>query len=146
MKYTKELEAEAKNISPESLTILKEYAWPGNVRELENVIKKAILFAKGNVILQFCDLTVEDIPCIAEVNEDKFGCFAPGTKIPILSQKEADAKKPDYYLVMPWHFKNGIVKGLSEYLKNGGSLIFPLPEMTIVDAKSEQRRETAKVL
>jgi len=101
---------------------------------------------KGNVILQFCDLTVEDIPCIAEVNEDKFGCFAPGTKIPILSQKEADAKKPDYYLVMPWHFKNGIVKGLSEYLKNGGSLIFPLPEMTIVDAKSEQRRETAKVL
>ena len=94
---------------------------------------------KGNVILQFCNLTVADVPCIAEVNEDKFGCFTPGTKIPIIPQAEANAKNPDYYLVMPWHFKNGIVKGMSAYLKSGGSLIFPLPELSIVNDIAEKR-------
>ncbi|HLC76305.1 MAG TPA: class I SAM-dependent methyltransferase [Candidatus Peribacterales bacterium] len=98
---------------------------------------------KGNVILQFCNLTVEDVPCIAEVNEDKFGCFTPGTKIPILSQREADIKRPDYYLVMPWHFKNGIVKGMAVYLQNGGKLIFPLPELSIIDHHSSVHREHA---
>ena len=98
---------------------------------------------KGNVILQFCGLTAEDVPCIAEVNEDKFGCFTPGTKIPILSQVEADMKHPDYYLVMPWHFRHGIVKGMSSYLKNGGKLIFPLPELSIIDEYSSIHRELA---
>ena len=35
---------------------------------------------KGNVILQFCGLTADDIPAIAEVNPDKFGAFTPGTE------------------------------------------------------------------
>lgn len=100
---------------------------------------------KGNVILQFCGFTAADLPCIAEVNEDKFGCLTPGTKIPIIPQKEADAKKPDFYLVMPWHFKNGIVKGMSSFLKSGGGLIFPLPELLIVDDRSAVYREPAAV-
>ena len=65
---------------------------------------------KGNVVLQFCNFTAKDIPAIAEVNEDKFGCFCPGTHIPIISEAEAKAMKPDYYLVLPWHFKDGIVR------------------------------------
>jgi hypothetical protein len=87
---------------------------------------------KGNVLLQFCGLTKEHIPYIAEVNEDKFGCFTPGTNIPIISEKEARAMKPDYFLVLPWHFKNGILEREKEYLSNGGKFIFPLPEIEIV--------------
>lgn len=34
---------------------------------------------KGNVILQYCNITKNDIKGIAEVNEDKFGAFTPGT-------------------------------------------------------------------
>ena len=44
---------------------------------------------KGNVLLQFCGLTAKEIPYIAEVNEDKFGSFTPGTHIPIISEEEA---------------------------------------------------------
>ena len=40
---------------------------------------------KGNVILQFCGITENDLACISEVNPDKFGCFTPGTHIPIVS-------------------------------------------------------------
>ncbi|MDP9047714.1 MAG: class I SAM-dependent methyltransferase [Bacteroidota bacterium] len=87
---------------------------------------------KGNVLLQFCNLTSKHIPFIAEVNEQKFGCFTPGTNIPIISEAEARALKPDYFLVLPWHFKHSILAREKEYIKNGGKFIFPLPEIEIV--------------
>jgi len=87
---------------------------------------------KGNVILQFCGFTEKDIPAVAEVNPDKFGCYTPGSHIPIVSEAEARALKPDYFLVLPWHFKNGIVNREQEYLMTGGRLIFPFPEIEII--------------
>ncbi len=87
---------------------------------------------KGNVTLQFCGLTYKDIPAIAEVNPDKFGCFTPGTHIPIISEEEARAMKPDYFLVLPWHFKDGILRREKDFLSSGGRMIFPFPEIEII--------------
>lgn len=87
---------------------------------------------KGNVLLQFCGFTEKDIPAIAEVNEEKFGRYTPGTNIPIISEKEAHVMKPDYFLVLPWHFKESIVKRERDYLDSGGKLIFPFPEIEII--------------
>ena len=87
---------------------------------------------KGNVLLQFCGLGVKDLPYIAEVNQDKFGKFTPGTNIPIISEAEAKAKIPDYFLVLPWHFKNNILQREQDYLQKGGKMIFPLPEIEII--------------
>ena len=87
---------------------------------------------KGNVLLQFCGLTSKHIPYIADVNKDKFGCFTPGTHIPIISEEEARAMKPDYFLVFPWHFKHTILEREREFTENGGKFIFPLPEIEIV--------------
>jgi hypothetical protein len=87
---------------------------------------------KGNVLLQFCGLTPNEIPFIAEVNPNKFGCVTPGTNIPIVSEEEARAMKPDFFLVLPWHFKAGIVEREREFLDAGGKLIFPFPEIEIV--------------
>jgi len=87
---------------------------------------------KGNVLLQFCGFTAKDIPFIAEVNPDKFGAFTPGSRIPIISEIEARAMKPDYFLVLPWHFKEGIVAREEAFLSAGGKMIFPFPEIEIV--------------
>lgn len=87
---------------------------------------------KGNVVLQFCGFTSKDIESIAEVNPDKFGAFTPGTHIPIISEAEARAMKPDYFIVLPWHFKEGIVRREKEFLASGGKMIFPFPEIEIV--------------
>lgn len=87
---------------------------------------------KGNVLLQYCGLTSAHITCIAEVNEEKFGSFTPGTNIPIVSEKEARAMNPDYFIVLPWHFKHGILEREQDYLSKGGKFIFPLPEIEIV--------------
>lgn len=110
-----------------------------NLRELIEALvndgKKIIGYGastKGNVLLQFCGLSQAEIPYIAEVNEEKFGCFTPGTNIPIISEAEARAMKPDYFLVLPWHFKNNILEREKDYLANGGKFIFPLPEIEII--------------
>ena len=87
---------------------------------------------KGNVLLQFCNLGPDHIPFIAEVNEQKFGSFTPGSLIPIISEAEAKQRKPDYFFVLPWHFKSSILQREKEFLAEGGKFIFPLPEIEIV--------------
>jgi NDP-4-keto-2,6-dideoxyhexose 3-C-methyltransferase len=84
---------------------------------------------KGNVLLQYCGLTTEDIPAIGEVNPDKFGSYAPGTWIPIQNEKDILAKKPDYLLVLPWHFREFFV---GSKMFSGRDLVFPLPKLEIV--------------
>lgn len=87
---------------------------------------------KGNVLLQFCKFSSSEIPFIAEVNEEKFGKYTPGTHIKIISEEEAKMNKPDYFLVLPWHFKDNILSREKEYLKTGVKFIFPLPEIEII--------------
>lgn len=87
---------------------------------------------KGNVLLQHCGIGPDLLPAIAEVNEDKFGKVTPGTRIPIVSEDEARAMKPDAFLVLPWHFRDGIVERERAFLEAGGQLIFPLPEVEAV--------------
>ncbi|MGL1932422.1 MAG: class I SAM-dependent methyltransferase [Desulfotalea sp.] len=87
---------------------------------------------KGNVLLQFCGIDSSKIPFIAEVNEDKFGSFTPGTNIPIIPEAEARAMKPDYFLVLPWHFKHSILEREKDFRLAGGKFLFPLPQIEIV--------------
>jgi hypothetical protein len=82
--------------------------------------------------LQFCGIGPELVEAIADVNEDKFGAVTPGTHIPIISEAEARAMSPDYFLVLPWHFKEGIILREQKFLANGGRMIFPFPEIEIV--------------
>jgi hypothetical protein len=89
---------------------------------------------KGNVLLQFCGFGPAEIEAIAEVNDDKFGHVTPGSGIPIVSEAEMRARQPEYLIVFPWHFRDGIVEREEEYLWRGGRLIFPLPEIEIVGA------------
>ncbi len=105
------------------------------IQALEADGKKIIGYGastKGNVLLQFCGLNSKHIPFIADVNEDKYGSFTPGTNIPIISEKEARAMKPDYFFVLPWHFKSGILEREKDFIEHGGKFIFPLPEIEIV--------------
>lgn len=87
---------------------------------------------KGNVLLQFCEFTTNEIQYIAEVNEEKYGKMTPGSNIPIISEEDAKKLKPDYFLVLPWHFKDNILKREIDLLKKGTKFIFPLPEIEII--------------
>lgn len=83
---------------------------------------------KGNVILQYCGLTEFDLPLIGEVNSDKFGCYTPGTLIPIIPEAELLAKQPDFIFILPWHFAHFFNQNESI---SCFKLCYPLPELNV---------------
>lgn len=93
--------------------------------------KVAVLGAstKGNVLLQYCGLTTGEVECVGEVNPEKFGSYTPGTWIPIIPEQELLARKPDYMIVLPWHFRKFFT---SNKKLSGMSLVFPLPQVEVV--------------
>ena len=87
---------------------------------------------KGNTILQFLGINNKIIKYAVERNKQKFGAKTIGSNIEIISEDSAKKKYPDYYLVLPWHFKDEIIKRESIFIKKGGKLIFPLPYPKII--------------
>jgi SAM-dependent methyltransferase len=87
---------------------------------------------KGNTILQWCDIDRSIIDYAAERNPDKYGAMTLGTNIPIVSEAESRAMNPDYYLVLPWHFKEEFLQREKETVEKGIGLIFPLPKIEII--------------
>ena len=105
------------------------------ILNLKDMKKKIIGYGastKGNVILQYCNFSFNDLKFIADVNLDKKNKYTPGSSIKIKDEKEIRKYNPDYMLVLPWHFKNFILQKEKKYLNNGGKLIFPLPDIEIV--------------
>ncbi len=87
---------------------------------------------KFNVILQYCGFTSKDIKFISDVNPEKHGKTTPGSLIQIISEEESNELMPDYCVVGPWHFRDGIIQREQNFLNKGGSLIFPLPDLEII--------------
>jgi len=86
---------------------------------------------KGNILLQFCGFGKKEIDFIADRNPLKFNLYTPGTKIKIISEKKSRKIGPNYYLVLPWHFKKEILIREKKALKNKVKFIFPLPKLKI---------------
>jgi hypothetical protein len=87
---------------------------------------------KGNTILQWCGIDSRLIQMAAERNPEKFGTRTLGTDIPIVSEQDSRAAKPDYYLVLPWHFRDEMVQRERAMLEAGVKMIFPLPTIDVV--------------
>lgn len=92
---------------------------------------------KGNTLLQFFGLDNTLIDAIAERSVFKWGLKTVGTNIPIISEEEMRAAKPDYLLILPWHFIAEFLQRESEYLQNGGKFIVPCPKFEIISKSSK---------
>ena len=87
---------------------------------------------KGNTLLQYFGLDYNDIDAIAERSSFKFGLKTVGTNIPIISEEQMRAEKPDYLLILPWCFISEFVTREQEFLDNGGAFIVPCPKFEII--------------
>lgn len=87
---------------------------------------------KGNTLLQYFGLDNTLIDGIAERSIYKFGLKTVGTNIPIYSEDEMRKVKPDYLLVLPWHFINEFIERESEFINRGGKFIVPCPSFEII--------------
>jgi hypothetical protein len=83
---------------------------------------------KGNVLLQYFRLDTSLIRACADKNPIKWGRRTPGTNIPIVPEDEGRAEA-DYFLVLPWSFKDEFLARETAFRARGGKFIFPLPEI-----------------
>jgi hypothetical protein len=90
---------------------------------------------KGNTLLQYFDLDKTKITAIAERSPYKFGLETVGTNIPIISEDEMRQQKPDYLLVLPWHFIDEFERREQDYLNQGGCLVVPCPQFRMIGKK-----------
>ena len=87
---------------------------------------------KGNTLLQFYNLNNKLILKAADRDSRKFRKMTIGSNIPVISEEQARDEKPDYFLVLPWHLVDFFKERESEFFKNGGKFIVPLPDFKIV--------------
>lgn len=91
---------------------------------------------KGNVLLQWYGIDRDIVDCAADRNPQKVGSKTLGTNIEIVSEEESRAAKPDYYLVLPWHFRREFLEREKAAIFSGTKMIFPLPEVQVVSAEN----------
>jgi hypothetical protein len=93
---------------------------------------------KGNTLLNHCGIRPDLLAYTVDRNPYKHGRFTPGTRIPILPPEQIAADKPDYVLVLPWNLRAELVEQLSFVHDWGGRLVFPIPELSIVEVASRK--------
>ncbi len=133
----------------ESLKLEEKETWVEFFNKIEKLKKEVVDFVKeekgcgktiwgygastkGNTLLQYFGLDHTLIDGVAERSPYKWGLKTVGTNIPIYSEDEMRKAKPDYLLVLPWHFINEFRKREEEYLKGGGKFIVPCPTFKII--------------
>ncbi|RJP25229.1 MAG: class I SAM-dependent methyltransferase [Deltaproteobacteria bacterium] len=128
----------------EDIDVYREFAvWVNRIREdVVGFIKEQVgkgkkvyvygASTKGNTLLQYFGLDHTLITAAAERNADKWGKVTVGTRIPIVSEEVARAARPDYFLVLPWHFLEEFRLREKAYLLAGGKFIVPMPHFTLI--------------
>ncbi len=87
---------------------------------------------KGNTLLQYYGLNHGHVPFAVERNPQKWGKKTVGSRVPIISEEQARADAPHYFLILPWHFLPEFREREKEFFARGGKFIVPLPELKII--------------
>lgn len=88
---------------------------------------------KGNTLLNYCGIRPDLIEYTVDRNPYKHGRFTPGTRIPIHPVERIEKDQPDVIVVLPWNLETEITEQLSYVADWGGQLVYPLPELRVVD-------------
>jgi hypothetical protein len=84
---------------------------------------------KGNTLLNYCAIRTDFLDYTVDRNPYKQGKFLPGTHIPIYHPDKIADTKPDYVLILPWNFKDEIIKQMASIRDWGGEFVVPIPEV-----------------
>jgi SAM-dependent methyltransferase len=89
--------------------------------------------AKGNTLLNYCEITTDLLPFTVDKSPHKQGHFLPGTHIPIFAPVKIEEIKPDYLFLLPWNLKTEIMNQMA-YIRNwGGKFVIPIPEVSVIE-------------
>jgi hypothetical protein len=88
---------------------------------------------KGNTLLNYCGIRTDFLDYTVDRNPYKHGKFTPGTHIPIHPPEKIFETKPDYVLILPWNFKDEIVRQMAAIRAWGGRFIVPIPDVHVME-------------
>ena len=109
---------------------------PALIRQLKSQGKRIIGYgasAKGNTLLNTCDLGTRELDYIIDNTPFKQNKVAPGSWLPIRPPEALLKEQPDFALLLAWNFAPEIIGRETEYQKRGGRFIVPIPEPRIVE-------------
>jgi len=137
LEYEKSLKLDDVDVYQEfftKITKLKDdtTSFINNVIESGKIIHGYGASTKGSTLLQWFNLDKRHVKAIAERSKYKFGLKTSETEIPIIPESEMRKERPDYLLIMPWHFIYEFSHREKRYLKNGGKFIIPCPQFKVM--------------
>ena len=88
--------------------------------------------AKGNTLLNYCDVGPELIACVVDRNPHKQGLYLPGSRLPVHPPERLAELRPDYVLILPWNLTDEIVAQMAEVRSWGGLFVVAVPELTVL--------------
>ncbi len=88
---------------------------------------------KGNTLLNYCGIRTDFVEFTVDRSPYKQGKFLPGTHIPIFAPDKIREARPDYVLILPWNFKDEIMKVMSDIRSWGGKFVVPIPSVRVLD-------------
>ena len=114
-----------------SAKIVKSY-----LNLLKKTKKKVIGYGastKGNIVLNYLKIDNKLLSFICDQNTFKLDKITPGSRIKIISKNKMRKMNCKYLFVLIWPFRKEIISQEISYIKKGGTLIFPLPMLHIID-------------
>jgi 2-polyprenyl-3-methyl-5-hydroxy-6-metoxy-1,4-benzoquinol methylase len=147
--FQKERTSVKKMLEKEKIFGLKKISTYTNFSQEVNSIKKELLNflhkakedkktvvgygapAKGNTLLNFCEINFELIDYTVDISPHKQEMYLPGSHILIKNPNEIFKTKPDYVLILPWNLKKEIMVQMKDIRKWGGKFVIPIPEVKI---------------
>lgn len=87
--------------------------------------------AKGNVLLNYCNISTDLLDYIVDSISYKQGLFTPGTHIPIHPESRLEKDTPDYVLLLAWNFADEIIRKQLKYRERGGQFIITIPYLRV---------------
>ena len=88
--------------------------------------------AKGNTLLNYCGIGTNFLDYAMDDLPSKQGLYSPGMHIPVVSRKAADARTPDYFIVLPWNYFTMIKEREKKFMDDGGKFIIPVGNIDII--------------
>lgn len=88
--------------------------------------------AKGTIMLNYLGLNDRTVDYVVDKNVHKQGKFVPGVHLRIDDPKRLIEDRPDYVMILPWNFRDEIIRQQDAYHKSGGRFIVPIPDLEVV--------------
>lgn len=88
--------------------------------------------AKGNTLLNYCGVKSDLIEYVVDANPAKQNKFLPGSHIPVVSEDNLKANRPDYVIIFPWNIKEEVMQQLAYIKEWNGQFVIPIPDLQII--------------